>query len=71
MKEIADKYLEAVSKEYLFFRYPKEYGILNVMLETDIPDMILYEKTAYGYTKRYQAHRRRFLLFVEALEKNL
>ncbi len=55
----------------LFFRYPEEYGILNVMLETDIPDMILYEKTEYGYTKSYADHRTRFLLFVEALEKNL
>ena len=55
----------------LFFRYPEEYGILNVMLETDLPDMILYEKTEYGHTKRYEDHRTRFLLFVEALEKNL
>ncbi len=58
-------------KQKLFFRYPEEYGILNVMLETDIPDMILYEKTEYGHTKRYQAHRTRFLLFASALEKNL
>jgi len=54
----------------LFLRYPEEYGILNVMLETDIPDMILFEKTKYGHTKRYQDHRTRFLQFVEALEKN-
>ncbi len=54
----------------LFLRYPEEYCILNVMFETDIPDMILYEKTEYGHTKGYQDHRIRFLLFVEVLEKN-
>ena len=54
-------------KKYIY-TYPEETDILNIILQQELPEMLLKSRTENGYTKRYEDYEERYNKFVKQIK---